>query len=167
MEGQARPRQTVPRPAASMRPRRGTPWKVSIPLCRKRTRLFASMRPRRGTPWKDFNHNFSLIYYSRFNAATEGNSVEGTPTATLERGNGGFNAATEGNSVEGWWRRSRQAMCWWPSFNAATEGNSVEGVGLVSVGQTHSCEAVCERVVLSKSFILCFHHSPATTPCQA
>ena len=98
----------VPRPAprhsASMRPRRGTPWKEqdwtvlsqgspTVLQCGHGGELrgknyhqqqivldchTASMRPRRGTPWKvnrSSHFSFSCIA-SCFNAATEGNSVE-------------------------------------------------------------------------------------------
>ena len=59
------------------------------------------MRPRRGTPWKgsSLRHRRGDIAY-RFNAATEGNSVEGLSIAQLMPMLWRFNAATEGNSVE-------------------------------------------------------------------
>jgi hypothetical protein len=72
---------------ASMRPRRGTPWKgrtaPSGLNCAIGGRRMASMRPRRGTPWKDERAHVCSLVLPRcsegFNAATEGNSVERAP----------------------------------------------------------------------------------------
>jgi hypothetical protein len=119
--------------AASMRPRRGTPWKDGLARCWPlgEDSAMASMRPRRGTPWKGSWPRRQDCLDARicFNAATEGNSVESKPHPGCLGERFGFNAATEGNSVES---RSSPAGVGSPgdlrgrSFNAATEGNSVE-----------------------------------------
>jgi hypothetical protein len=61
------------------------------------------MRPRRGTPWKGRGASRGLGRAGlRFNAATEGNSVESRISGSACRlpRCSSFNAATEGNSVE-------------------------------------------------------------------
>jgi len=88
---------------ASMRPRRGTPWKVDINLECTQVTDAASMRPRRGTPWKEKPWVPCYGCFFSFNAATEGNSVEGPRHLRVRpiARHPSFNAATEGNSVEG------------------------------------------------------------------
>jgi hypothetical protein len=77
-------------------------------ICFRTAKFRASMRPRRGTPWKGRTPALASTHGSRidlgcFNAATEGNSVE-RPKLDRRRTKycsmDGFNAATEGNSVE-------------------------------------------------------------------
>ena len=50
----------APQSGASMRPRRGTPWKERSPSTCLERRSWASMRPRRGTPWKANYHRPSV-----------------------------------------------------------------------------------------------------------
>jgi hypothetical protein len=98
---------------ASMRPRRGTPWKDPVTKPRSSTErklTVASMRPRRGTPWKAFDSELQR-YRCTWHASMR--PRRGTPWKVSASGlrkiagnkRFGFNAATEGNSVESWHSR--------------------------------------------------------------